>query len=511
MTTTPTYSFYGEEEEILGSTIVVNGTVNFTNYLSYSTDSLTLGQTVTWYYKTFSESVNYEGYVLSGGVEYPAIFDGFSFDVLGLGNGTYTLTYGTYTLPCFLAGTQIAAEAGAVAVERLAIGDRVRTASGVLRAIKWIGQRSVSCRRHPSPETVWPIRIAAGAFSSALPRRDLYLSPDHAVFAEGVLIPVKHLINGATIVQEPRKRVSYYHIELDSHDVILAEGLPCESYLDNGTRSAFANGTIVQLHPQFSPAERCEATGEAAACAPLRIEGEAFARVAAELRRRAEAMGLAAAEPAPRPAVPPPVSIDLTGLLQPEWYLANNPDVAAAGVDARVHYVSAGRAEGRLPCKEAELISGLGLIDSATIIRTMPDVVVAGADLAEHFCQHGWRERRRPNAYFDPAWYLDTYAVPAGMNPLVHYILFGEQAGLAPSPHFDPAWYRQTHGLGVSVCALAHYLSHRRSQTVSPLRCFDVAAYVKAHAQTLPPQRDPYAHFLAIGRFAAAEGLRPAA
>jgi hypothetical protein len=325
------------------------------------------------------------------------------------------------------------------------------------------------------------------------------LSPDHAVFAEGVLIPVKHLINGATIVQESRKRVSYYHIELDSHDVILAEGLPCESYLDNGTRTAFANGGIVQLHPEFSPAERCEAIGEAAACAPLRIEGEAFARVDAALRRRAVALGYPASEPAPRPAAPTARSADLIDLLQPDWYLANNPDVAAAGVDARAHYAAAGRREGRLPCPEVDLLAGLGLIDPATVVRTMPDVVAAGADLPGHFCAHGWREGRRPNAYFDPAWYRDTHDVPAGMNPLVHYVLFGEPAGLAPSRHFDPAWYRQAYALAPSVSPLAHYLQHRRTQRFSPLPSFDATAHVQAHQATLRPGRDPYLHALASG------------
>jgi hypothetical protein len=167
--------------------------------------------------------------------------------------------------------------------------------------------------------------------------------------------------------------------------------------------------------------------------------------------------------------------IDLTDLLQSDWYLANNTDVAAAGVDARVHYASTGRAEGRLPCPETDLISGLGPIDPATVTCTMPDVVGAGADLAQHVCQHGWRERRRPNAYF------------------------------------DPAWYRQNYGLGASVCALAHDLRHRRSQKISPLPSFYVASYVQAYAQTLPLQRDPYARFLAIGRFAAAGGMPRAA
>jgi hypothetical protein len=471
------------------------------------------GDSATWSQSPPRFTATIKGAFTTNGHSYPVFYDPDTGAYIAMGlNRTATgiFTAASFNPPCYVAGTLILTTDGDVAIETLRVGDRVVTASGQTKPIKWIGHRQTYCRRHPHPDRVWPVRIQAGAFGEGMPARDLYLSPDHAVFAKGVLIPVKHLVNGATIVQAPRKRVTYYHVELDSHDVILAEGLPCESYLDNGTRTAFANGGgIVQLHPDFSPAERCEAIGEAAACAPLRIEGEAFARADAALRRRAVALGYAASEAAPRPAAPAARSADLIGLLQPEWYLAANPDVAAAGIDARAHYVAAGRREGRLPCPEADLISGLGLIDPATVARTMPDVVLAGADLAQHFCQHGWREGRRPNAYFDPAWYLDTHDVPAGMNPLVQYVLFGEPAGLAPSRHFDPAWYRRLHALAPSVCALAHYLLHRRTQRFSPLPSFDVASYIQA--QTLPPQRDPYAHFLAIGRFAAAADMQRAA
>ncbi len=74
------------------------------------------------------------------------------------------------------------------------------------------------------------------------------LSPDHAVFVDDVLVPVRHLINGSTIVQEPVAEVTYYHVELATHDVILAEGLPCESYLDTGNRAVFVNGGAETLH-----------------------------------------------------------------------------------------------------------------------------------------------------------------------------------------------------------------------------------------------------------------------
>ena len=158
---------------------------------------------------------------------------------------------------------------GDVAVETLAFGDLVLTCGGALVPAQWIGYRHVNCRRHPKPEKVWPVRVAAGAFDDNLPHRDLWLSPDHAVYVDDVLIPIKHLINGTSIAQIPTEQITYYHIELPQHDVLLAEGLPAESYLDTGDRSNFANGgQPIALHPDFS-ARMWEAMG----CAPLIVTG----------------------------------------------------------------------------------------------------------------------------------------------------------------------------------------------------------------------------------------------
>ena len=73
------------------------------------------------------------------------------------------------------------------------------------------------------------MRVAAGAFGPGRPHSDLWLSPDHAVYVEEVLIPVRYLVNGTTITQVPVERVTYHHLELAEHNVLLAEGLPAES------------------------------------------------------------------------------------------------------------------------------------------------------------------------------------------------------------------------------------------------------------------------------------------
>ncbi|WP_158743660.1 Hint domain-containing protein [Acidisphaera sp. L21] len=156
-------------------------------------------------------------------------------------------------IACYVAGTQILTVRGEVAVEALAPGDMAVTANGAHRPIIWMGHRRLDCRNHPRPATVWPVRVEAGAFGRGLPHHDLWLSPGHAVLIEGALLPVERLINGATVTSVPVDSVTYWHVELDRHDVIFANGAAAESYLDTGNRSAFGNGgDALALHPDFS-------------------------------------------------------------------------------------------------------------------------------------------------------------------------------------------------------------------------------------------------------------------
>ena len=188
-------------------------------------------------------------------------------------------------MACFAEGTRIETVDGLVAVEDLAVGDEVRTLLGGQGRIVWVGSRAVNCRAHPRPETVWPVRIAAGAFAENVPVRDLFVSPDHAIYVDGVLIPAKLLINGISIEQVPRDRITYHHIELPQHDVLLAEGLSAESYLETGERSNFDNGgQQVTLHPNFSVR-----VWETMGCAPLIVTGPLLDTI----RQRVNAAGCA--------------------------------------------------------------------------------------------------------------------------------------------------------------------------------------------------------------------------
>jgi hypothetical protein len=181
---------------------------------------------------------------------------------------------GTVTGPvsCFASGTHIATPRGGVPIEELIVGDDVNAhfSDSGRATVQWIGHRHVDCRQHPEPRRVWPVRVNGGAFGAA-PCRDLWLSPDHAVLVGDVLIPIKHLVNGNTIEQIPVNEVTYYHIELPRHDVLLAEGLPAESYLDTGDRSNFAHGDKpIRLFPDFSTRSvDTSALWETRGCAPL--------------------------------------------------------------------------------------------------------------------------------------------------------------------------------------------------------------------------------------------------
>jgi hypothetical protein len=194
----------------------------------------------------------------------------------------------TSTAACYARGTRLLAERGEIAIEDLRIGDRLAVASGGFRPVVWIGKRRLDLRRHPRPWAVQPVRVLAQAFGAGLPRRDLWLSPGHNIAVEVALIPISALVNGASIVQERREATEYWHVDLDAHDVIMAEGLPAESYLDCGNRMAFENGGgLVEAHPDFQPKHWAET------CLPIAAEGRERDAVRAQLHARFSQLGFA--------------------------------------------------------------------------------------------------------------------------------------------------------------------------------------------------------------------------
>jgi Hint domain/Domain of unknown function (DUF4347) len=200
---------------------------------------------------------------------------------------------------CYAAGTHILTATGERMVESLMQGDIVLTLAGgelVAQPVKWLGQRRIDLTAHPHPETVAPIRIRRGAFADNMPHRDLLLSPDHAVFVDGRLICARQLVNGSTIRQQNGgASVEYFHVELDAHAILVAEGLPAESYLNTGNRGFFANsGEPLVLHPDLTD-ETDYPTRAASSCAPFVSDEASVLPVWQRLAARAAALG----QPAP--------------------------------------------------------------------------------------------------------------------------------------------------------------------------------------------------------------------
>ena len=191
------------------------------------------------------------------------------------------------TPACFLRGTLIETPDGEVAVEALRIGDLLTTLSGEARPIRWIGHRAYDGRFIAGNRQVLPVCVKAGALAEGVPARELWLSPEHSLYVAGALAQVKHLVNGMTIVQaDAVERVEYFHIELDEHDLIVADGAPAETFVDCDNRLMFENGAeYAALYPD-------DARPGWAFCLPrLEWGEEALSEVRAALLWRAEAQG----------------------------------------------------------------------------------------------------------------------------------------------------------------------------------------------------------------------------
>ena len=187
---------------------------------------------------------------------------------------------------CYAAGTHILTDHGERPVEMLRPGDYV-LAGNALRKIRWVGRTRVTLSGHPDPDAVLPIRITAGGLAPNQPHRDLLVSPDHAILIDEILIPAYRLLNGATIRRDyDRATVDYHHIELDTHDLLLAEGVRAESYLDTGNRALFDHeACIVEMFPRLA------AQSNASTCRPLHLTGPRVAAAHATLLARAETLG----------------------------------------------------------------------------------------------------------------------------------------------------------------------------------------------------------------------------
>jgi hypothetical protein len=87
--------------------------------------------------------------------------------------------------------------------------------------------------------------------ADGVPVRDLCVSPGHALLIAGLLVRAEYLVNGATVTQDTAaERVEYFHVELETHDILIADGAPAESYIDCDNRAKFHNaGDFARLYP----------------------------------------------------------------------------------------------------------------------------------------------------------------------------------------------------------------------------------------------------------------------
>ena len=266
--------------------IVLNGGGGHDIDGEIGTDTLAFG---------FSGEVTIDGTELrfvSGGQTFTSSVRGFE-SISGQdtdGNATsFAFTDGVYTV-CFAAGTRIMTSIGEVPVEDLRGGDLVVTLSGrgePLKPVLWVGRRHVPLAGNPAAAELRPVLVKAGALGSGTPRRDLLVSPDHCLFLDGALVPARLLVNGRTILSERRgAEVTYYHVELERHDVLLAEGAAAESWLDCGNRAWFENSAVACLGVSDSLDAHGTGWDAARACAPLVQGGPRLAEIRAAIEAR---------------------------------------------------------------------------------------------------------------------------------------------------------------------------------------------------------------------------------
>jgi len=280
----------GSNTFIVGSgsyTFESGGSGNTIVYTPQSNDVLAIG------YSPASELLDFQGFgnslnaqdvqndaTISNGNTYIKIPDAGTIELLGYTGGISPSDI-EFTA-CYCRGTRIATDNREVAVEDLSIGDYVMTKSGTARPITWIGRRSYGGRFVMGRKDILPICIKAGALDDNVPKRDLWISPNHAMYLEGVLIEAKDLVNGVSIVQAERvAQVEYFHIELETQEVIIAEGALSESFIDDDSRFMFHNAHEYRvLYPAATQTV-------ARYCAPRLDEGYELEAVRQRLAARA--------------------------------------------------------------------------------------------------------------------------------------------------------------------------------------------------------------------------------
>jgi len=213
---------------------------------------------------------------ISGFNSHTVVGNVHTFTYTGEDGFDYTLTIdaestngtGIVQVLCFVRGTLIRVEGGEVPIEDLSEGDSVMCSDGQLRPIRWIGNRLIPESELRANPWLRPVCFDTGSLGPDLPTQPLVLSPQHRVllrdwraellFGEHeVLAPANALVNDQSIRRmQDKQDVDYFHILLDNHDVIYANGVECETLMPAELmRSAMnpaARQEILQIFPELA-------------------------------------------------------------------------------------------------------------------------------------------------------------------------------------------------------------------------------------------------------------------
>ena len=266
VTTSQTITFNGQNAQLsVGDTEATTGTGQFSiadlqHIVGFdSSDDILFDQTITGFTYTINDTasatvdIDVQSNDQTGEDEFTFLGDytGRSFYAVSGDSNVAASAFTVSAVPCFCPGTMITTAYGDVPVENLAIGDLVLTSSGQTKPILWIGRRSYPYHLAIGRTELQPVLIRASALGGGLPKRDLWLSPKHALLVRDLLVPAELLVNGISVLRkEIENDLSYLHIELEDHDLLLAEGTPAESFVDDDSRSMFDNAAdYATLYP----------------------------------------------------------------------------------------------------------------------------------------------------------------------------------------------------------------------------------------------------------------------
>ena len=224
-------------------------------------------------------------------------------------------------------------------------------------------------------------------------------------------------------------------------------------------------------------------------------------------------------------------------LFDSRYYLEQNPDVAAAGLNPLAHYLSHGAKDGKLPhplfdphyyCASNPAVADLKdalahylrhgallanphpLFDTRYYLEQVPELAGSGDNPLVHYLAYGAALGKHPHPLFDTSWYLEQYpdVASSGENPLVHFVRWGGSEGRQPHPLFDSAYYfERSADLGKSgTNPLVHYLCTGAREGRDPHRLFDTSYYLKRYPEVSGSALNPLVHYV---RWGAAEGRDP--